>query len=64
MSQDHGVPGDVPTVTSDVEPHHSPAPEGIVLPKVAPSLYWIVATATGVILIVIAINYYYFNVAT
>jgi hypothetical protein len=63
MSEDHGVPGDLPTVTTEVEPRRSPPPEGIVLPKIPASLFWLVSTAVSVSLIVFAINYYFFNIA-
>ncbi len=46
-----------------VEPSHSPPPEGMVPPKIPPSIFLIVSTVIGVALIVSAITNYY-NIAS
>jgi hypothetical protein len=56
------VPGDEPTVTSKVEPDHSPPPEGIVLPKTPFPVWASVSMAVIISLLIFAIGAYYYNV--
>lgn len=60
MESKHEVPGDHITTTTNVEPNHSPPPEGVVLPKVPFPLFWAGGIAvTVVILLFLVINSYY-----
>lgn len=59
----HTVPGDVPTVTDNVEPSHSRPPEGIVLPKVPPLVYGVAATVLSLSVLLFLIFNSYYNVA-
>jgi hypothetical protein len=56
------VPGDEPTVTTEVEPRHSPPPEGIVLPKTPFPVWASVSMAVVIVLLILAIASYYYNV--